>query len=434
VLTGVEKWAFIPHNLLPKLKNMWVTDPATGARYFARDVYCDGSPVVADVYTNDEWRTVLVCGQGPGMGSTIGGGHNYYFALDVTDVENPQPLWEMTHYRMGETWSVPAIGRVTKNGQAAWVGFVGSGYDNISGSGRQGNRFYAFDVADGSIFRSYNTGEVNTRRRPGWNRNIANTIPGSPSIIDLDNDGAADRVYFADLDGRLYKIDTSVEYLSADPWDLEEIYEDSRNFPIITKPAVWQDPASAESMPHVYFGTGGDDNAPDDQYYSFIGVIDDPSATRQSERVEWYLGDSNVLNLSEDKAVGTLTVGEKVWADPQIANSVVYFSTLTGDIETVDPCESLSGIGRLYGRYVKAVAGSPVGSTAFRGASGTMENLGLEIKTRAAVTLGEKEKVGGIYKQDVYIQEFDSTIQKLSQPTGSALRIRSWREIYHIKK
>jgi len=100
----------------------------------------------------------------------------------------------------------------------------------------------------------------------------------------------------------------------------------------------------------------------------------------------------------------------------------------------VDPCQDLAGIGRLYGRYVKDYSGSPVGGTAFRNAGGQMENLGLEIKTRAAVTLGEYERAGGIWKREVYIQEFDSTIQKLEQPSGSVLRIRSWREIYKIKK
>jgi len=99
-LTGEEKWGFIPYNLLPKLRNMWVVDPATGGRYFARDVYVDGSPVAADVYIDvdgngsKEWRTVLICGQGAGKGSSVGGGLNYYFALDITDPDNPQPLWE----------------------------------------------------------------------------------------------------------------------------------------------------------------------------------------------------------------------------------------------------------------------------------------------------------------------------------------------------
>ena len=35
-LTGEEIWGFIPYNLLPKLKNMWAVDAATGERYFSR--------------------------------------------------------------------------------------------------------------------------------------------------------------------------------------------------------------------------------------------------------------------------------------------------------------------------------------------------------------------------------------------------------------
>jgi type IV pilus assembly protein PilY1 len=66
ISTGEELWGFIPYNLLPKLRNMWAVDTANNARFFLRDVYVDGSPSVSDVYINGEWRTVLVCGQGPG--------------------------------------------------------------------------------------------------------------------------------------------------------------------------------------------------------------------------------------------------------------------------------------------------------------------------------------------------------------------------------
>jgi len=195
-------------------------------------------------------------------------------------------------------------------------------------------------------------------------------------------------------------------------------------------------------------GCGGDDRAPDDAVYSFIALIDDPAASSQEERVEWFMGDPDVLNLSAEKDAGDLTAGEKVWADPKIPryNYTVYFSTLTGNIETVDPCESVSGVGRLYGRFIKSVAGSPIGGTAFRNAGGSMEHLGLEIKTRAAVTLGDTiktraavtlgdtERAGGVRKQEVYIQEYDSTIQKLEQPSGALLKVKSWREIIKIKK
>ncbi len=444
VLTGEELWAIIPYNLLSKVRNMRGVDPVTKDRFFSRDVYVDGSPVVADVMIAGNWRTVLICGQGAGKGLVMGDDRptgNYYFALDVTDVEDPQSLWEFTDYRMGETWSVPEIGRIRKDGDVVFAAFMGSGYDNVSGMGRQGHRFFAVDIAMGESFWYFDANpEINTATGDPdgviWsnNSNIAKSIPASPGVIDIDADGYLDRVYVGDLEGRMWKIDVGVEYLSGDPWEAEVIYMDSNNYPIITKPAIFKDPQNINAFPRLYFGTGGDDRAPADDIYSFVALMDDPDADNQSDRIEWYLGDPALLDLPEEKAAGLLGVGEKVWADPKIASNIIYFSTLTGNIETVDPCESISGIGRLYARYLKAVGGAGVGGTAFRGASGNMENLDLEIKTRAAVTLGERERVSGVYKREVYIQEFDSTIQKLEQPTGALLKIRSWREIYQIKK
>jgi hypothetical protein len=92
----------------------------------------------------------------------------------------------------------------------------------------------------------------------------------------------------------------------------------------------------------------------------------------------------------------------------------------------------LAGGGKLYARYVQAYSGSAVGSSAFKDASGTLQSLDLASKTRSAVTVGEISRVQGDRKRDVYIQEYDSTIQKLEQPVSAVLRIKSWREIYRI--
>jgi Tfp pilus tip-associated adhesin PilY1 len=117
--SGNEKWAFIPRNLLWKLKNDR-TDPNAAEDFAA----VDGSPTVKDVFydhdgnqgTADQWRTILVCPQG--------WGGNYIFALDVTDPDNWSVLWEVTadtilHYTgaggftpgaqvFGETWKATA--------------------------------------------------------------------------------------------------------------------------------------------------------------------------------------------------------------------------------------------------------------------------------------------------------------------------------------
>jgi Tfp pilus tip-associated adhesin PilY1 len=431
VLTGEEVWGFIPYNLLPKLKNMWAVDGATGERYSARDIYVDGSPIVADVYidadgdASKEWTTILISGQGSGNGSSIAGGTNYYFALDVTDPDNPQPLWEFTHDFLGETWSVPVVGKIRKNGEDAWLAFMGSGYDN-NASEVVGNVFYAVDAETGEYFWAFYAGEVDTTVELGWN--IPNTIPCSPSIVDINQDGLADRVYVADLDGRVWKVDVSIEYQDPTSWAGVIIYEDSNNYPIISKPAVWINYVLGGTIPRLYFGTGGDDRAPSDVAYSFVALLDAPTP-----EVEWYLGDPTILGLPEDKDVGSLSSGERVWADPKVADYIVYFSTLTGSIDSVDPCESITGVGKLYARFVQTVAGSIIGGTAFVTASGSQETIDLAIKTRAAVTFGERERAAsGTRKREVYIQEYDSTIQKLEQSIGALLKIKSWREVYRV--
>jgi hypothetical protein len=432
--TGEELWGFIPYNLLPKLKNMWAVDVASADRYFLRDVYVDGSPAVADVQIGGNWKTVLVCGQGPGKGSIIGGGRagNYYFALAVTDPTDPQPLWEISDDTMGESWSIPVIGKIDKNGDT-WVAFMGSGYDNYADD-VIGNRLYAVELETGNIFWKFDAGEVDTIADRGFTWNIQNTIPGSPSLVDSDKNGMVNSVYVPDLDGRLWKVDVTIPFVNVDSWNAEVLYVDSNNFPIISKPAVWVNPMVQGAVPRLFFGTGGDDDAPDDANYSFVALQDNEAAD-QVDRVEWYLGDPAILNLPAEKQVGVLGFGEKVWADPKIGDFIVYFNTLTGSIESVDPCENIAGIGKLYGRFIISKAGTVVGGSAFRSAGGNVESLTLSIKTRSAVTLGEQSATeSGTRKRDVYIQEYDSTIQKLEQVTGGLLKIKSWREIYQIIK
>ncbi|MGB9004668.1 MAG: PilC/PilY family type IV pilus protein [Candidatus Aminicenantales bacterium] len=433
VKTGEERWAFIPYNLLPKLRNMWAVDPSTGERSYDHDVYVDGTPAVSDAYIDAnrdgsmEWATILVCGQGPGMGSTVGGGLNYYFALDITDPENPQPLWEFTDPTMGETWSRPLLAKVKKNGVDTWVAFMGSGYDNDPDR-VVGNNFNAITLNDGVKFWSFEASDYDTSGRWPSGINIYNTLPGSPNGVDLNQDGFIDTVYIGDLDGRIWKVDVSPDWVHQNSWRDVVLYTDSSHYPIITKPAIWVNSTTGASLPRLYFGTGGDDAAPDNVTYSFVSLRDAGSA-----QTEWFIGDAGALGLDPLYDKGDFTAGEKVWADPQVANFMVFFSTLTGNIESVDPCQDIVGEGKLYARFLEAIGGGVAGGTALKTAAGPMEYMALEIKARAAVTLGGTETTGGLRKREIYIHEFNSTIQKLEQPVGATLKVKSWREVYHIR-
>jgi hypothetical protein len=437
--TGAELWAFIPYNLLPKLQKQWAVDLVNADRYYAHDIFVDGSPVVADVQIAGVWKTVLVCGQGSGKGSTMAGGVDYYFALDVTDPNNPLPLWEITHFNasgqetMGETWSTPVIGKVSDAGTDRWVAFMGSGYDNI-GQGVAGRSFYTVRVDTGEVIWNTTVTEVDTSLfvapRTAY-ANIKAAIVGSPTLVDTDADGYVNSVYVGDLDGRLYRLGTTSSVLSS--WTFTTLYTGYNNYPIITKPAVWIDPFSQAKTPKIYFGTGGDDNAPAAANYSFIALTDLGGTSGAS--VDWYIGNATSLNLTSDKKEGELGAGYKVWADPVVADFIVYFTTLPGSIENVNPCLNLGAAGQLYARQLRYTGGVPIGGSALRANGTNPDYLQMVSKARRAVTLGEIERTPApesISKREVFLQEYNSTMEMLANPVAALLKIKSWREVYQV--
>ncbi len=103
---GQEMWGFIPPMLLDKL-NAARTSP---------QIMLDGTPVAKNMFfsrlpgadaSGGEYHTVLVSGMRQG-----GRG---YFALDVTNPEEPRFLWQIAEGNMGFTYGRPALAQVTAN-------------------------------------------------------------------------------------------------------------------------------------------------------------------------------------------------------------------------------------------------------------------------------------------------------------------------------
>ena len=87
---GKELWGYIPPNIIGKINNIITTKTNSTNPIYG----VDGSPVVKDIYFDDtpsngaddpRWRTVLISG--------LGAGGNGYFALDITDINNPKHLF-----------------------------------------------------------------------------------------------------------------------------------------------------------------------------------------------------------------------------------------------------------------------------------------------------------------------------------------------------
>jgi hypothetical protein len=362
---------------------------------------------------------------------------------------------------MGQTWSAPALGRVTTTAGEKWVAFFGSGYNNRFGAPNVGRALYAVDALSGQIMGQWNVGDLPTG--PNNPSTIDNSVPGAPSLIDVNNDGFVDRVYFGDLEGRLWKLETSANvalnasgamnpnaYLLCTLFDAGDPNQTgSRTWaPIVTKPAL---ASLAPNTTNVYFGCGGDDRAPDTLSYAFYSVRDtDPPGVCRAQPIK-------ALNLSLSNnmewSVVSDSPGYRFWADPVINNGTsVFFVGLPGKIESVDPCIDIQGQSKVYqyalANYRDATGRSiPAGTSVF-GTAPNQRYLASTSKIRKAALLrstaatpvphGVVNPVTQV-KSDVFLQNFAGSspgdrpaIQRLTDPgtlVESRLRILRWREI-----
>jgi len=195
---GEELWAFVPDEVIPKLKEM--TNPAGEHKF-----YVDSSPIAADIKIDGTWKTIVVFGLKRG-----GAG---YYGLDITDTTSPKWLWSFTdsNFRMIESWSEPAIGKIRwDNGGEKYAAFIGGGYDSTLNN-NHGKAFYVIDLATGSLLAEYYNDGVTSDDRQYMNFSLA----ANPTAVDTDADGYIDRVYIGDVGGQLWKFEFTVDVTSS---------------------------------------------------------------------------------------------------------------------------------------------------------------------------------------------------------------------------
>ena len=203
---GREKWGYIPSFVLPKLQEI-----KEGHR-FTMDLTVMASEVdTSDGLDGTGWKTMLVAGQRKGG--------NHYVALDVTDPDDPQPMWEFSDPNLGKTWSRPEVARIEIGGVKQSVLIFGGGY---SPDADTGNRIFIVKAADGTLLREITVGS-SANNIPGRITLIPYLVDSTGHIVDYRTnlaklpDGTAvdysDRYnfievgYFGDTDGAIWRLD-----------------------------------------------------------------------------------------------------------------------------------------------------------------------------------------------------------------------------------
>jgi type IV pilus assembly protein PilY1 len=205
--TGEELWSFIPKELLSNFTRLYF-DPNSKYKQYG----IDGNvvPVVRDVNGNgivDGADFVYIL-----FGLRRGG--NTFYALDVTNKNAPQLLWDVSLAEFGESWSTPVVTRIDidtagLNAEKAVV-VIGGGYDTVHDTGEHPANPDA--VGAGIHILDLMTGNRLWRAGPDIGADLAlssmtRAIPNRVRVIDFSGDGFADRMYAADLGGQILRFD-----------------------------------------------------------------------------------------------------------------------------------------------------------------------------------------------------------------------------------
>ena len=194
---GEELWGFIPPSVLKKLSNIVSSKSNSSNAIYA----VDGSPIVKDIYYNNQWRTIALTG--------LGAGGYSYFALDITNPTSPSHLFtvendpfnkvvnfwdangflsqygyrngsidpERDYRKLGEAWSTPRIVRLKVSGQDKWVAIFGAGFNSATNP-EYGSAVYVMDLEnEGKLLKAIDINDdiPRTSRAIVWGTGSNNT-------------------------------------------------------------------------------------------------------------------------------------------------------------------------------------------------------------------------------------------------------------------
>jgi len=324
---GSEVWAFIPKNTLPYLQ--YLADPNychlfyVDAPVYLVDASVQGS--TTDTKTASSWKTILIGSSGMGGACRNASasctdcvktpitdvGYSSYFALDVTDPNNPVLLWEFSDPTLGFSTSGPAVVRVGesyKNGQ--WFVVLASGptgpidttYHQYLGKSDQNLKLFILDLKTGALLRDIDTGIAYAFGGSLYNATL-DTERGAPQTLGHYNDDVLylgytkkDSTSGTWTDGGVLRILTKED---ADPgqWAVSMVIDNVG--PVTSSVAKLQDRKRGHLW--LYFGSGR-------FYYKMGSDIDDPDG----QRAIYGLKDPcySVLNDMDNTCSDTLSISD----------------------------------------------------------------------------------------------------------------------------
>ena len=266
--TGAEEFAYIPAQILDADTDI----AAYSDLEYEHNYYVDGSASLADVYIDNEWKSLVI--------GSLGRGGSSLFAIDVTSTDSTitsptsHVLWDQHFDDLGVTVNKPLVVRLNNN---KWAVVVGYGYNGDSGKAG----LLVIDIEDGSIIKSIETDSA------------TNNGMGRVEAFDYDADGNHDWFFAGDLHGNVWKFDLSSSN-TAD-WDVayggDPLYvarDSAGNRQAITGGVTLSSHTETGKL-WVFFGTGrmlSEDDPVSSASNTWYGIKDGPAFTGRYDLLE----------------------------------------------------------------------------------------------------------------------------------------------------
>ena len=348
------------------------------------------------------------------------GGANYY-ALNVTTKAKPEFLWSIKggpgvadggdgtvgFEKLGQSWSKPALSKVSINGVEKKVLIFGGGYNstldhsNMRSPDNTGNDIFIVDATTGDLVWNSATAAdslVDTA-------SMKYSIPSDLRIIDLNGDELADQIYVGDMGGQVWRFDIDNRNTNVDSLvsggvianlSSDTAVADNRRF--FYRPDVALVEQSGKRFLSIAIGSGNRahplDKSVNDRFYMIrqtsitsrpegYGMVDDVASAAAGTTVYRPVAEDDLYNATEnliqstdvdiasDAAVSLKAkegwllemtgTGEKVLASSLTVSNQIIFTSYLPETVASDSCSPAVGTGRHYS--VSVFDATPINGT-----------------------------------------------------------------------
>lgn len=380
--TGKEEWAFMPATLLKNIQTFYQNSVPKQHVYGV-----DGRLTLKIDDVNHDGKIKQADGDKAQVYFGMRRGSRAYYGLDITDLGAPTILWQIDNNsagfaELGESWSKPSLAKMrihdalTNTTELKDVLVFGAGFDPAKEeentatrvADSMGRDVFIIEAETGKLLWSLRTHVA------GAAAQLQHSIPADIRVLDMDRNGALDRLYFADTGGNLWRVDMDMDVRDADAGfyeyadaqlthlaDFGGSGTDKRKFYYEPDVALMQD--NGKTVMTLAIGSGyrshPQSGAINDRFYVVLDghVYEPPPATFTT------LQDLDMTALDVlEAANGTLldgshkgwlfdlpNTGEKVLAPAVTLLNKVVFTTFATDADpTPDPCAPPANKARAY--------------------------------------------------------------------------------------